>query len=220
MSTMPDKKLELYLKRYKCKELAGGNILTPPARLSYPKLFKPEANKNNANAKPSYSTSLLFPKGADLGALQEACESTAVEHFGSKWKQKKIRMPLRDQGSQTYIDENDDEQVKTGYTPGAMFCNANSYRKPGLVMRDGQTPIDEDDGILYAGCWVIASVRPGAYDTDGNSGVKIWLQNVMFLDDDDKLGGGGSTRPADDFGALQSPDDIDAMFDGDDDDFA
>jgi hypothetical protein len=210
-------KRKLILDRFKCRELANGNILTSPARLSYCYLIKPQEakpRKDGSVSKPTWKTSLLFPKGADLSVIQSAAEGCALEVFGSKWRAKKLNMPLRDQGTQTVTDEHGNESVKEGYTAGAMFLNANSYRKPGAVYSDGITPVEDED-VFYPGAWVIASIRADDYQTDENNGIKFWLQNVMFLADDLRIGGsgGGGSKAEDDFAGLGLPDDLDSMFD-------
>jgi hypothetical protein len=50
----------------------------------------------------------------------------------------------------------------------------------------------------YAGRWARASVNFWSYDTSGNRGVAVGLQNVQLLRDDEKLGS-NTPKPQDVF---------------------
>lgn len=175
-------------------------IVTPEARLSYPNLFK--ARSVNGN-EPKYSCTLIFGAKADLSKLKTAALEAAREKWGSKAddmiKRKQLKLPFRDGA------EKDGE----GYGEGTIFVNATSKQKPGLVDR-GLEPIIED-GDLYPGCYVRASLRAFAYDTQGNKGVSFGLQNVQKLRDGDPIG--GRSRPADDFEPIEAGSDGDADLD-------
>lgn len=61
--------------------------------------------------------------------------------------------------------------------------------------------MDTDD--FYSGCWGAAVVNFYPYNTSGNMGVAVGLNNVIKTRDDERLGGGGRTAEAD-FGDMVS----------------
>lgn len=168
-------------------------FLTPKGRLSFPKLFKPEANKMRKDGKLMYSCTLIFDEEAQQSerfkALREAVKTLAMEKFGKDGKlPKNIKNPFRSGEEKEHLD---------GYGPGTVFVSANTQSKPNVVDLENN-PLSEQD--VYAGCYVHASVVPATYDVDGGRGVKLYLNNVQKLADGERLSGGASSAE-DDFGA-------------------
>lgn len=146
----------------------------------------------------SYSLMALIPKTdtATINALRNSIEKfkkdpKAEAKWGSKFLAA-MRTPLRDGDT-----ERDTE--KAPEFKGHYFINANSYNKPGVVDAQMQEIINPSD--LYSGCYGRISVVPAAYNTDGNRGIKLYLNNVQKLADGERLGGGGS-NVNDDFTAV------------------
>lgn len=165
---------------------ASGNVTTPLARASYAHVFKPQAPmKDNPNATPKYSLTLLFPLEADLTLLKKMAHEAIVKKWGAdetKWPRNgegvlTLRSPFRDQG----------EKAAAGYVKGAKFINVSSEQKPQLLDALGR-PID-DESMFYSGCWCWVTVNAYAYDKAGNKGVAFGLQNVQKLADDEPLSG-------------------------------
>lgn len=161
-------------------------IMTPEFRVSFPVVFKPRSatNDNGDAGTPKYSITMLFAKDADLSKLKAAAQAAAKEKWGDKIP-KNLRSPFRDQG----------EKELEGYVEGAVFINATSLQKPGLVDRNREDIIDETE--FYAGCYARATLRAFAYDKKGNRGVAFGLNNVQKLRDGESLS--GRTRAQDDF---------------------
>lgn len=167
------------------------NVMTPEFRVSFPSVFRPRAPMAGSTGEPKYGVTMLFPKGADLTPLKKAAEAAIVEKWGAdkaKWP-KNLRTPFRDQGEKEF----------EGYEEGAVYINATSKQKPGLVDAKVQEIIDDSE--FYAGCYARATVRAFAYDTAGNRGVAFGLQNIQKLRDGDPLG--GRTRASQDFEAVE-----------------
>lgn len=164
------------LRRYPVTLLQqSGNYRTCPARLSFPSLFE---KTQFEDGEPKFSCVLLFPRGADLKVLYEAAKQKAVEEWGSKALSMNVHMPFRDQG----------DKALAGYEKGAVFLTANTKQRPGVVGPNAR-PI-EDQEQIYPGCWVLATIRPFAYDRKAKKGVSFGLQNVMKLADDEPFAGG------------------------------
>ena len=169
------------------------NLLTPRCRASYVYVFRPQ-KPMNPGQDAKYSIVALFEPGADLSALKNAAGQAVIDKWGAdkeKWP-KNLRSPFRDQGEKEGTD---------GYVKGALFLTATSKLKPGVVVRQNgalHDIIEEKD--FFSGCSCILSVRPFAYDHNGNRGVSFGLQHVLKVADGEPLG--GRTRPTDDFKAI------------------
>jgi hypothetical protein len=178
--------------------MAEPNLMTPEFRVSYPYVFRPQQPMagSDPGAKPKFSVTMLFPKGADLSKLKKAAEAAVMEKWGDKINDKtpvdpqnpatgtkgqqflaKLRKPFRDQG----------EKESEGYMPGAVFITATSSQRPGLV--DGANNDIIDETQFYAGCYARATVRVFTYDKKGNKGVAFGLQNIQKLRDGESLSG-------------------------------
>lgn len=147
----------------------------------------------------SYSLMFLIPKTdtATINALKASIEKfksdpKAQAKWGSKFLAS-MKTPIRDGDT-----ERDTE--KSPEYKGHYFINANTYTKPGVVNAKMQEIINPGD--LYSGCYGRISVVPAAFNTDGNKGIKLYLNNVQKLADGEKLGG-GSSDVNDDFTAVE-----------------
>jgi hypothetical protein len=168
-------------------------LITPKARLSFPTLFRPKAIEQGK--EPVYSCTLLFSPEAqatpEFAALKKAAHDCVME----KWNGKPpagLRSPFR---------KAEEKEGREGYEPGWIFINVSSKQRPGVVDRNRQQIIDEND--IYPGCWVIASLNPYAYDQKGNKGVSFGLNNVMKVADGTALG--SRVRAEDDFANVEVP---------------
>lgn len=158
----------------KCRVSQAGNIITPKARLSFPQVFTAKAAPGSDKLK--FSVSLLIPPTSDIGLLIDAVKKTAAEKWGDKLPAK-LKSP--------FLKAEDFEY--DGYEEGWVLLRATSLQKPGIVDATGQN-CDEESQV-YPGRWCVASLRPFAYDTNGNRGVSFGLQNIQLLDHDDPIGG-------------------------------
>lgn len=165
---------------------------TPEFRVSFPNVFKPFAFEGQ-DAK--YSVVMLFPKSADLGELQALAKKAVEEKWPDATKRAavlanpKFKNPFRD---------GDTEKPDTDGYAGMLFVTATSKQKPGVVDRNVQPIMSEDE--FYAGCYAKASVTAYAYDKAGNVGVAFGLQNIMKIRDGEPFS--GRRKPEDDFEPL------------------
>ena len=88
---------------------------------------------------------------------------------------------------------------------GCYILEANSTKRPVVINRN-KSAVAEEDGIIYSGCYVNASLAAAGY-TFGKmtKGVKAYLNGVQFVKDGERFGSDAMS----DFDAL----------DGDEDDF-
>lgn len=166
-------------------------VVTGKVRFSYAHVFEPSAAQEGQEKK--YSVAVLVPK-KDKKTLAkiETAIAAALEagkgKFGGKIP-KKWKHPLRD---------GDEEKEDDEAYAGMMFFNASDKKKPGLVDEDLNEIIDKAD--FYSGCYGRVSVNFFAFNTAGNQGVAVGLNNIQKLEDGEPLGALVSSA-ADDFGS-------------------
>jgi hypothetical protein len=157
-------------------------VITGKVRFSYVNIFRSRAFREGQDAK--YSICLLIPKGdkKTLAKITAAMDEAVQEGIRTKWggkTPKNLHLPLRD-GDEERADEAPEYA-------GMMFLNANSQTKPGIVDKDLNEILDPDE--VYSGCWGRASINFFPYDSNGNRGVGVGLNNIQKMADGDRLGG-------------------------------
>ena len=175
-------------------------VITGKVRFSYVNIFKSRAFQAGQDAK--FSICLLIPKEdkATIKKIKAAIEEAIQEGISAKWGGKKpanLKLPLRDGADEA------EEYV------GMYFLNANSNQKPGIVDKDLNEILDPDE--VYSGCWGRASLNFYAFNSNGNKGVGVGLNNIQKLKDDERLGGARASAE-DDFGGEDFEDDEDDDF--------
>jgi hypothetical protein len=169
-------------------------ITGPNTRFSYANVWEPKQVAGQGDAK--YSCALLIPKTDTKtlakveAAIVEALEKGKAKFTGGKipkgWKN-----PLRD--GDTDPKTEDDENYA-----GHYFLNANNKDKPQIVDKDLNEIVDKRE--FYSGCYGKACVSFFAYNTAGNQGVGVALENLMKVSDGEPLGGSAPSA-ADAFGS-------------------
>jgi hypothetical protein len=164
-------------------------------RFSYLHVWEPK--KIDENSEPKYSVSLIIPKSdtKTLGLIKKAIEAAkeaGKAKFGGKIPAN-IKSPLRD---------GDEERPDDPAYENAYFVTANAKTKPGLVDKNRQPIIDQEE--LYSGCYGHASITFFAFNTSGNKGVACGLNHLMKVKDGDSLG--GKSTAENDFADLEIED--------------
>jgi len=170
-------------------EVQSTKVVTGKVRFSYLHVWEPSAVEEGQEKK--YSVSLIIPKKdkvtiAKINKAIEAAKEAGKAKFGGKVPGS-LKLPLRDGD----IDRSDDDNYADSY-----FINANCKTKPGLVDKDINPIMDQDE--LYSGCFGKASITFYAFNTSGNKGIACGLNNLMKLEDGEPLG--GRSTAASDFG--------------------
>jgi hypothetical protein len=164
-------------------------------------VFSPQApREGNKSKEPKYKVILSWDaeamKSPEMKALKLACIEAAEEKFGKdardKIKKGKIKMPWR---PGTDYEEN-------GFPfdrEGSYFANFSSKDAPGIVNHKAKPITNPKE--CYSGMKARVTYGVWAYDTDGNKGVTLFLNNIQKCGDGDRLAG----RPdaADDFDAVE-----------------
>jgi len=164
-------------------------VTTPKFRVSFPNVFKPMSFEDQ---EPKYRLVMLFDKQADLTELKKLAAKAIENKWPSKDKRPiKLRSPFRD---------GDTEKPDIDGYPGHIFISASSKLKPGIVDRNLNPILSEDD--FYAGCYARATLTAYAYDAKGNRGVAFGLQNIQKLEDGEPFS--GRSKAEEDFEAIDS----------------
>jgi hypothetical protein len=161
-------------------------------RIAFPKLFKAEPFE--AGGEPRFTASFLIPKGSELEkAVEAAIVAEAQAKFGKTWE--KSLMAIRPVPNKCAWQDGDLSKYESN--EGHMILNAVRKEKDGrpLLLDRDKTPLTKDDGRIYAGCYVNASVDVWA-QTGQYSGIRCSLNGVQFVKDGDAFG--GAARVSDD----------------------
>lgn len=165
---------------------APTKVITGPVRFSYMHIWEPVAIEEGQDKK--YSVSLIIPKGdkATLVKIKAAIEAAKEQGKTSKFGGKvpgNLKTPLRDGD----VERPEDENYANSY-----FINANCKTKPGVVDKDANPIMNQDD--VYSGCYGRASITFYPFNTSGNKGIACGLNHIMKLKDGEPLGGRSSAE--------------------------
>ena len=179
-------------------------ITGPDTRFSYVNLLEP---KSTNGGTPKYSASIIIPK-SDTLTIKKINDATLAAYNEGQSKLKgngrsvpalsAIKTPLRD----SELEGKDDEAYADSY-----FLTANSITKPGIVDKDLQPIIEPSE--IYSGFYGRASLTFYAFNSNGNRGIAVGLNNVQKLREGEPLG--GHSRAEDDFADLEEDDDDDFL---------
>lgn len=160
-------------------------------RLSYEHIFTPTKFDDNAPAK--YSATFILPKDhQDLKAIKTALFGAGQESFpsdfisGASWP-KGYTCGLKDADKDTDANGEILAEKNPAYK-GCYIIEANSTNRP-LTVNRNKAAVTEQDGIIYSGCYVNASLGISGY-TYGKvkKGVKAYLNGVQFVADGERFG--------------------------------
>jgi len=169
--------------------------LSPCGRVSFPKLFQPEAMEEGK--KPKYQVTLALVPGeldepgkALFQAMVDAANTCSNDLFGCEYKEvleidgekHVIRSPFHlGKSKPKYYQDNE------------VFIRFSTYDKPDVV--DGlKENITEESGGMYPGAIARVSWTCQAYDHLGNRGVTFYLGNVQKTGKGERFAGGASAQ--------------------------
>ena len=170
------------------------DLVIENALLSYLNWFEPQ---ETPSGDMKFSVSILTKKNDEETLSQIKATITAAVNKGiadnkfTKEQARSLRIPLRD-GSAEYKTGNRGKEYD-----GHFFMNANNKRKPGVVRKDGDNTIPiTDPDEFYSGCTGHVHVTLYAYNTAGNRGIGVSLNNIMKISDGDRFDGRKSASDA------------------------
>lgn len=153
------------------------------------------AEKVNGSETASFgSTFLIDPTDPQIKTIKAALKEVATEKWGAKAAG--VLKELEAGGKLCLKDGNS----KASYEGFAdmMFVSATTKTRPLALNRD-KSPLTEEDGVLYSGCYVNVSLELWAQDNSWGKRINAQLGGVQFFKDGDAFSGGGSAADEDDF---------------------
>lgn len=160
------------------------NVKLENVRLSFPHLFKPKSfggdDDSKAQSEPKFRCAFILDKKKNAKTIESIKKAVAYalkDKYGDKIP-KGFKGCLRDGSEKEDMD---------GYGPDVMFVSAGTTKRPVVVDRD-RTPLTEDDGKPYAGCYVNASIRVWVQDNKFGKRVNAQLRAVQFAKDGESFG--------------------------------
>jgi hypothetical protein len=170
-------------------------VMLRNVRLSYEHIFQPTKFDDNSEAK--FSATFIIPKDhADLQAVKKAMLDAGAESFpdafnGTAWP-KGFSCSLKDADTETDSMGEVLSEKNEAYK-GCFILEANSTRRP-VVLNRNKAAVTEEDGIIYSGCYVNASLGIAGF-TFGKvkKGVKAYLNGVQFVQDGERFGSDASS---------------------------
>lgn len=172
-----------------------------PVRLSFPHLFNAHAMKDAAGKEqePKFSATFLFDNNnADHSAIMDQLDRLADRLCLDEFKKPRgpwLKYCLRDGNEKSDLE---------GYGDGTSFLTASNKARPGVVGRT-LSPIVEADNVIYAGCYVIATVRLWVQNNGWGKRINAQLRAVQFVKDGDSFGA-GPVDATQEFDAIDSDD--------------
>ena len=151
------------------------------ARLSYPSLFR-EKKFAPTDAKGSYSATFILDKktqAKEIAAIKAAIDSITREVFKGK--------PVGN--NRVCLHDGSEKEGTDGYGEGIMYVSARTDKRPQVVNRD-LTPLTEEDGKPYAGCYVNATIELWAQDNQYGKRINAKLRAVQFAKEGKPFGEG------------------------------
>lgn len=153
-----------------------GCILVKNVRLSYAHIFK-KWGLNEGDTKKFSAKFHLDKKthAADIKALGQHLGKMMTEAFKGRIPNDKLF--LRD-GAQTGKDEVADQWI----------ISASEDKAPDVINRD-KSRINEDDDIVYSGCYVNVLIRPWTQNNKFGKRINANLLAVQFVKDGERFSG-------------------------------
>lgn len=165
----------------------------PNVRLAFPQLWN--ASQVNGEGEAKFSANLIMePNSPAHKAVQGAIDAIMKAKWGDKAPgilkaMNKDKVPLRN--GDDHLDKQG--EVYNGFE-GMKYLVAKSKTRPTLLDQL-KNPVSEEDGVLYAGCFVNVHIEIKCGDIP-KVGKTVWavLTGVQKFKDGDAFSGG---RPAD-----------------------
>lgn len=175
-------------------------VMTPVGTLCFPALFEAKKNQANPNQNARYSCILLFDETGTQSSAYQELRKAVLEAISEKFGAAKaadpafvrtLRLPFRDASEKDYA----------GFDKGTIYISPWSNgegqyaSRPDVVDLKGQKIVVPED--VFAGMLARATVRPFAYDSNGNKGVSLGLEHVQIVKTDcERLDGKRSSDKA------------------------
>lgn len=173
-------------------------------RLFFPRVFTAEQYQGAG----AYNYSAKFgvePGSANHKAILAAIEEEGSKVFEKKWPALKA-MFTNDKKSYPYFDG---ATVDFEGADGLFILTAKRKKEAGpvVVLDRNKQDVTEEQGLIYSGCYVHASIEIWAQNSAKGKGIRCTLRGVQFSKDGDSFAGGGRASK-DEFDDLSADDEV------------
>lgn len=161
-------------------------LLINNTRIAFPALFK--AKTVNGEGEPRFSVvALLSPDHPQVKAIESAITQVAKEKWGAKADAVLKQIKAQDR---TALHDGDLKETYEGFA-GNLYVSAANKSRPLILNRD-KTPLTEEDGVIYAGCYANVSIELWAQDNNYGKRINASLRGIQFFKDGDAFSGSGA----------------------------
>lgn len=183
-------------------------MLLTNVRLAFPTLFKPETV--NGEGEPAYSCAMIIdPKKQEalIKQIEENMTAVAKEKWGAKADAHMKSMSSKDK---LCLHDGNGKPDYDGFE-GMLYISSRGKQRP-LILNTDKSPLTEEDGKPYAGCFANVSIDLWAMDNQYGKRICAQLRGVQFAGDGEAFGGGG-TANVDEFEEIEATDaSVDDLF--------
>jgi hypothetical protein len=168
--------------------MADANIIQlTNVRIAFPKLWTPEPFPGGKDPTKYYSAAFIMdPDDPQVAAVKALIAKVVQEKYP---KEHAIIVKGMYANNKVPIHDGDAKANFEGYA-GMVYVSARSKTRPLVIHRD-RSPVDEESGIIFSGCYVNASFGFFTYDK-GSKGVGAGLRGVQYWAEGDRFSGGGA----------------------------
>jgi hypothetical protein len=186
----------------------ANRIMLKNVRLAFPVLDVPE--KFQGQGDPRFSATLLLDPGSENEKLIKAAMFAAAE---AKWGANKAQAAVDglSRSGKTALGDGNTKEKYDGFAD-KLYVQAHAREKTPPTLLDMQAkPLPRNTGMIYAGCYVNASIEFWAQDNNYGKRLNASLRGIQFVRDGDAFSGG---RPAeaDEFAPVEGVSATDADF--------
>lgn len=155
-------------------------------------LFEPEQYQGKGPFR--HSASFLVVPGSDNDKAVRAAILAAAKEKWTKPGQAEKKIEALKGNSNKFCYQDGNAKDYDGYQD-MMYIGSHRQQKDGppLVIDRNKAPLKAEDGKIYGGCYVNASIDIYAQDGE-NDGVRCGLIAVQFLRDGDSFGGAAKSK--------------------------
>lgn len=162
------------------------------ARLSFPSLFKMASFGGESTNK--YEATFILDKTEHAAVIKQI--QTAIDTLA--------RTELKGKVAADKLCLKDGDELGRSEFEGKFTIKASTKKRPLVIDRD-KTPLAEEDGRPYAGCYVNGIVTLWAQNNQYGKRINAQLDGVQFHADGEPFGDGGVS--VDEFDAFGDDDD-------------
>lgn len=184
--------------------MASETVWVMNARIAFAKgLFNKEPPANDPKGKARYGVSLILEPGhPDLKKLEELQEQLVLDtEFKDKSKPADVYKELSKK-DKLAVHDGDDKKKFEGFE-GNFYIAPSADTRPTAINRD-RSPVTEEDGVIYSGCYVNAKIELWVQDNQWGKRVNATLLGIQFVKDGDSFAGGPPPANPDDFPDLDA----------------